>query len=335
MKKNRRLPPLNALKAFEATARHQSITKAAEELCVTQAAVSQQVKLLEAHLERQLLHRNGRHIRLTDEGRQYLPVLNTAFDALAAQTHELFGRGNTTVLRLRCTYSFAQCWLTPRLGDFVRQYPTIRLRVIPSNTPVPETDHNEPDLEILNGYGNWLNKQVEQITEDEWVVVASNTLLTHYPMPAPLGQFAQYPKIASIGYRESWQDWFSLAAETGDSTGRKTNVTQSEADAVDHTHAVEFDGQLTPPQLEAFSTSLAIQMAESGAGFLLVKRILVQSSLDAGRLRIVHPVTMPSRGHHYLLTKSSNPDQVAIKLFKQWLYRKLTTHDKARNDALA
>ncbi|KOO11485.1 transcriptional regulator, partial [Vibrio xuii] len=87
MKKNRRIPPLNALKAFEATARHQSITRAAEELCVTQAAVSQQVKQLEEYLDAKLLVRKGRKVTLTDQGRMYLPVLNTAFDALANQTH--------------------------------------------------------------------------------------------------------------------------------------------------------------------------------------------------------------------------------------------------------
>ncbi len=297
MKKNRRIPPLNALKAFEATARHQSITRAAEELCVTQAAVSQQVKQLEEYLDAKLLIRKGRKIALTDQGRMYLPVLNTTFDALASQTHELFGNKNTTTLHIRSTYSFAQNWLCPRLGDFVRQYPNIKVRIIPSNTPIPEESENEPDIEILNGYGNWLDKHVEQITEDEWVVVGSQELLTHYPMPAPIYHFESYPRITTLGYREGWKEWFELS---------------------------DFGASFKPAMLEASSSCLAIQMAESGAGFLLVKRVLVQTSLDAGKLRIVHPQHMSSQSHHYMLTRPESSNQLAVKLFRKWLFAALT-----------
>ncbi|BDR16641.1 transcriptional regulator [Vibrio sp. STUT-A11] len=259
--------------------------------------MSQQVKQLEEYLDAKLLIRKGRKIALTDQGRMYLPVLNTTFDALASQTHELFGNKKTTTLHIRSTYSFAQNWLCPRLGDFVRQYPNIKVRIIPSNTPIPEESENEPDIEILNGYGNWLDKQVEQITEDEWVVVGSQELLTHYPMPAPIYHFESYPRITTLGYREGWKEWFELS---------------------------DFGASFKPAMLEASSSCLAIQMAESGAGFLLVKRVLVQTSLDASKLSIVHPQHMSSQSHHYMLTRPESSNQLAVKLFRKWLFAALT-----------
>ena len=300
MLKNRRLPPLNALKAFEATARHQSITKAAEELCVTQAAVSQQVKQLESYLDVALLVRQGRKITLTDEAKVYLPVLNSAFDALAIQTKELFGKNKKSLLNIRCTYSFSRCYLAERLANFIAQHPDILVRLVPSNTTIPE-DNNQPDIEILNGYGNWLNCNMEQITNDEWVVVASDSLLVHYPMPTPIYYFANYPKISTIGYRESWQDWFAFN---------------------------DFGAEFSPAIIETTSSCLAIEMAESGAGFLLVKRFLVQKSLAANKLKIVCEQAMPSQGHHYLISKS-NGNKLAIETFRQWLVKQLAQENYA------
>ena len=111
------LPPLNALKAFEAAARLRNLTRAAEELHVTQGAVSQQVKLLEDYLDTQLFVRKPRKLELTDAARAYLPVLTELFNRLQASTHQLFDTDHRALLNVKCGSSFMQRWLMPRLAN--------------------------------------------------------------------------------------------------------------------------------------------------------------------------------------------------------------------------
>src|SRR5712691_11936117 len=125
----RRLPSLNALKAFEAAARHESFTKAAEELFVTQGAVSHQVKALEGELGLRLFARERQRLVITDAGRSYLEVVRDAFDRLAVGTSRLLQRQRTGVLTVTTSPNFATKWLVHRLGKFVEAHPDIDLRV--------------------------------------------------------------------------------------------------------------------------------------------------------------------------------------------------------------
>src|ERR687886_3096556 len=119
----RRLPPLNALKAFEAAARHESFTQAAQELCVTQGAVSHQVKALEAELGIKLFNRERQRLVITEAGREYLIVLRDAFDRIAMGTERLTQRQRAGVLTVSTSPDFAAKWLVHRLGRFVEMYP--------------------------------------------------------------------------------------------------------------------------------------------------------------------------------------------------------------------
>ena len=125
----RRLPPLNALKAFEAAARHESFTRAAEELCVTQGAVSHQVKALEAELGIKLFNRERQRLVITGAGRDYLTVVRDALDRIAVGTERLMQRQSSGVLTVSTSPDFAAKWLVHRLGRFSESHPEIDLRI--------------------------------------------------------------------------------------------------------------------------------------------------------------------------------------------------------------
>src|SRR5258706_6262602 len=149
----RQLPPLNALKAFEAAARSESFTRAAEELCVTQGAVSHQVKSLEATLGIKLFNRERQRLVITDAGREYLNVVRDALDRIAAGTERVLQRQNSGVLTVSTSPDFAAKWLVYRLGPFAQAHPRFHLRVFPT----PHHIHfvrAEGDLAVRDRDGN-------------------------------------------------------------------------------------------------------------------------------------------------------------------------------------
>jgi LysR family transcriptional regulator, glycine cleavage system transcriptional activator len=149
------LPPLNNLKAFEAAARHESFTRAAEELCVTQGAVSQQVKALEEGLGVKMFNRECQHLIITDAGRDYLMVVRDALDRIAVGTERLLQRQNAGVLTVSTSPDFAAKWLVHRLGHFAEAHSGIDLRVSATLHHV-DFAREEVDLAVRHGDGNWL-----------------------------------------------------------------------------------------------------------------------------------------------------------------------------------
>ena len=169
----RRLPSLNALRAFEAAARHESFTKAAADLNVTQGAVSHQVKALEAELGLKLFLRESKRLILTDPGRAYLEVVRDAFDRLAAGTEHLLQRENAGVLTVSMSPNFAAKWLIHRLGDFVATHPGIELRVSASMQHI-DFAREDVDLAIRHGEGDWPGLHVTRLcTESLFPVYAA------------------------------------------------------------------------------------------------------------------------------------------------------------------
>src|SRR5947207_14853551 len=140
-----RLPPLNALKAFEAAARHESFTRAAEELCVTQGAVSHQVKALEAELGIKLFNRERQRLIITEAGREYLAVVRDALDRIAVGTERLVQRQTSGVLTVSTSPDFAAKWLVHRLGRFAEAQPDIDLRV---SATIPPVDFAREDVDL-------------------------------------------------------------------------------------------------------------------------------------------------------------------------------------------
>src|SRR5690242_16079778 len=170
-----RLPPLNALRAFEATARHLSVKNAAEELCVTPGAVSQMLKALELHLGVKLFHRVNRGIFLTDAGRGYLPPVRNAFRQIADASRRVATAAETGVLTVSVTPFFAAAWLVPRLKRFQDAHPEIDLQVVTSNAPA-DFSRDGVDLAVRHGLGRYPGLCSDRVVAVEIVPVAAPAL---------------------------------------------------------------------------------------------------------------------------------------------------------------
>ncbi|HHP0480648.1 TPA: LysR substrate-binding domain-containing protein [Vibrio campbellii] len=286
------LPPLNSLKAFEATARLQSFTKAAEELNVTRAAVSQQVKSLEAYLDATLFERNGAQLNLTQAAHEYLPVVSHVFQSLSAATQHLFSRQQQAQLTLHVAHSFCSQWLMPRLADFHRQHPKISFKVSTTANAMP-SNSDIADVEIINGYGEWQSQKAIQLTRENWIVVASPGFLHLNPV-RDLADLIRLPKLATGGYQEAWQCWLEHQGYQGTSiklTG-------------------EFEHSL-----------LAIEAAVNQLGVLLVRDLLVEDHLQQGTLVKVGEWSMPSRGAHHMIIRDE--EKPHVKAFVDWVMQSL------------
>ncbi|UTZ39198.1 LysR family transcriptional regulator [Vibrio campbellii] len=286
------LPPLNSLKAFEATARLQSFTKAAEELNVTRAAVSQQVKSLEVYLDATLFERNGAQLNLTQAAHGYLPVVSHVFQSLSAATQHLFSRQQQAQLTLHVAHSFCSQWLMPRLADFHRQHPKISFKVSTTANAMP-SNSDIADVEIINGYGEWQSQQAIQLTRENWIVVASPGFLHLNPV-RDLADLIRLPKLATGGYQETWQCWLEQQGYQGTSiklTG-------------------EFEHSL-----------LAIEAAVNQLGVLLVRDLLVEDHLQQGTLVKVGEWSMPSRGAHHMIIRDE--EKPHVKAFVDWVMQSL------------
>src|SRR5215831_16805608 len=173
----RRLPPLNALKAFEAVARSNSVTRAAEELSVTQGAVSQQVKALEATLGVKLFNRERQRLKITPAGRDYLNVVREALDHIGAGTERLMQRQNARVLTVSTSLDFAAKWLVHRLARFAEAHPGIDLRVSATMHHV-DFAREDVDIAVRHGDGNWAGLDVTKLTSEHLFAVCSPKLMT-------------------------------------------------------------------------------------------------------------------------------------------------------------
>src|SRR5215475_4233398 len=162
----RRLPPLNALKAFEAAARHVSFTRAAEELCVTQGAVSHQVKALESELGIKLFSREQQGLAITEAGREYLTVVRDALDRIATGTERLVQRQGSGVLTVSTSPDFAAKWLVHRLGRFAEAHPGIDLRVSAMMHQV-DFAREDVDIAVRHGDGHWPWLHVTQLCSEQ------------------------------------------------------------------------------------------------------------------------------------------------------------------------
>src|SRR3954467_15998308 len=173
----RRLPPLNSLKAFEAAARSESFTRAAEELCVTQGAVSQQVKALEATLGLKLFARERQRLAITDAGRDYLAVVRDALDRIAVGTERLVQRQRSGALSISTSPDFAAKWLVHRLGRFAEAHPDIDLRVSATLHHV-DFAREEVDLAVRHGDGKWPGLDFARLCAEQLFAVCSPKLVS-------------------------------------------------------------------------------------------------------------------------------------------------------------
>ena len=257
--KKRRLPPLNALRAFEAAGRLESLTDAAAELSVTPAAVGHQVKALEDYFEQALFERRYRAIALTEKGRLLLAGLTDGFDRLAESVDAFRALEENRALLVTSATSFASRWLVPRLDRFHALHPEIDVRLDATQRLV-DLRREDFDLGIRFGPGHWDGLEADYLMEEEFIPVASPALLARKPVdePADLARHTLLHREDSPGPAPlDWAMWLQAA----------------EVDGVDADRGLRYGME-----------SMAIQAAVDGHGVALVSNVLAESDIDAGRL---------------------------------------------------
>jgi LysR family glycine cleavage system transcriptional activator len=285
---NSRLP-LNALRVFEAVATHLSFTAAAKELGVTTAAVSAQVKSLEADIGVPLFRRHTRAVALTQEGAELLPGVRRGLDELRRAVDRIRRERVGGMLNLSVPSEFLQRWLLPRLGEFTRRHPEIEVRFGPARAAL-DFERDDFHAAILYGSGAWPGLRSERLL-DEWVFpVCSPLLLAQLGPIETLNDFARYPLVHSRS--EPWVDWLR---RVGGDTTRAESVPMAEDSA---------------------ATLVAV---EQGKGVALARWSLVAADLAAGRL--VRPM-MPSvhqRSAWHLVAPPEHFALPKVVRFRSWL----------------
>src|SRR5258708_6121128 len=206
----RRLPPLTALKTFEAAARTESCTRAAEELCVTQGAVSHQVKALEATLGLKLFTRERQRLVLTEAGREYLAVVRDALDRIAVGTERLVQRQTSGILTVSTSPDFAAKWLVHRLGRFSETHPGIDLRVSATTHRV-DFAREDVDIAVRHGDGHWPGLHVTRLCAEQLFAVCSPALSSDLDQP---GDVLKLP-LLHLDDRTAWSAWLEAARVSG------------------------------------------------------------------------------------------------------------------------
>lgn len=277
--------PLNALRAFEAAARHLNFTHAAAELCITQAAVSRHVIGLEARLGVALFRRLPRGLTLTDEGATLVPVLTASFDRMASALNQFAEGSYTELLTISVVGTFAVGWLMPRLASFQADHPRVDLRLFTNNNRV-ELATEGIDLAIRFGDGNWPGVEASLIFRTPLTPMCSPATAARLSTPKDL---AREPLLRS--YRpDEWARWFAGA-------GLPCPV-------------------LRGPQFDS-SPALAIA-AGAGLGIALLPAALFEGEIEAGRL--VRPFAHEIDVGGYWLTCARNKDETPpMRAFRNWL----------------
>ena len=290
------LPPLNALRAFSAAARHLSFTRAAQELHVTQTAVSHQMRILEQHLGLPLFVRLPRRLALTSEGQAYARELAHVFERVAEATAALRASPGRELLSLTTTQSWAARWLTPRLGGFIARHPHTDLRLMSTERFVDFA--REPvDVGIRFGYGRYAGLRCEKVMDDELFPVCSPGLLGKRRRG---GLDLHRCTLLHDDSPDGWRRWLHAAGIAG------VDV------ASGHTFS---------------DANLTLQAAADGHGVALGRRVLVSGDLAAGRLLRAFARAVPCEQAYYLVTSEHAAELPKVRLFRAWLLDEIARGD--------
>lgn len=285
----RRLPSLNALKAFEAAARHGSFTRAAQELCVTQGAVSQQVKGLEAQIGLRLFNRERQGLVITEAGRLYLAVVRDAFDRLRLGTERLLERGNGSTLTVTTSPNFAAKWLVHRLGRFAAAHPDIDLRISASLQHV-DFAREDFDLAIRHGDGEWPGLHVTRLCTEELFPVCSPQLLRGRAALRRPHDIVRHTVLHTNDATE-WGAWLERAGVDARTVGAGIVFNQA---------------------------SMAIDAAVDGHGIALARTALASWDLRAGRLVRPFTLTLAVPYAFWIVCPLGTSELPKIAAFRAW-----------------
>ncbi|MBA6418448.1 LysR family transcriptional regulator [Pseudomonas sp. 5Ae-yellow] len=286
----RKIPPTQALICFESSARHESFTKAAEELSLTQSAVCRQIANLEEFLDIQLFRRTRRGVKLTDAGQTYSRRIASRLDAVERDTLSVMGNQGTATLELALVPTFGTQWLLPRLGDFLKQHPQITINLTNRTRPFLFAD-TEFDAAIYFGDGEWSGTQTHFLMKESPIPVCSPGLIAP-AQQLSAEQIASLPLLQQTTRPYAWRQWFA---------------------ALDM--RVEHD--LNGTRLELFS--MLAQAAMHGMGVALIPPFLIRQELADGRLISPCPQSFDSTNSYFLVIPERKAEAAALMAFATWL----------------
>ncbi len=286
----RNLPNLNSIRAFEAVARHLSITNAAKELNVTQAAVSHQIKGLEAQMGVMLFRRHNKGLLLTKEGQAMVQPMTNAFDMIADATNLIFN-SEIQILKVSMLSSFATGWLMPRLAGFYADYPNIDIRVMVTSKEFDLLKAGDVDLDLRYGDGKWPHVDSQKFLSEEIFPVCSPALLKGDIPLKTLDDLSQHVLLhdnKDIG----WKEWLDDAGIKG--------IDYSRGPGFSHAH-------------------LTLQAAALGHGIALGRMPLVSESIKNGELVKPFDISLPTGMGYYLVNSNTASEKSKIRAFTNWL----------------
>ncbi len=286
----RKLPSFSAIRAFEASARHRSFKEAAEELCLTQSAISHQIKLLEVYLGLPLFRRGVREVLLTREGSEYFAELTPSLDQLIAATERVRDSNDGGPLAVHSTPAFATRWLIPRLSSLRKQYPAIEPHIFTSLEPADFTnDGIDVDIRLESGPAADIDLEV-LLTSSRFPVASPGLLDGIFPLKCP-NELRRYTLLHDETTKD-WQRWFALAG-----TGP--------LDTHCEPHFAHCD--------------LLLQAAIQGQGVALAYEVLVSGDLSSGRLVKLSDTELPPAAIYSIATPTAWRNRPKIRMFCDWL----------------
>jgi LysR family glycine cleavage system transcriptional activator len=298
---SRTLPPLTALRAFEAAARLSSFTKAARELHVTPAAVSHQIRGLEQYLGVTLFRRTTRRLVLTEQGQRAAEHFREGFERLARGV-ELLRTGNDRgSLTVSATTAFASRWLVPRLGRFVRRFPDLDLRLRTGSQPV-DFDHDEVDVAVRIGRGGFAGALAVPLFGESVAPLASPSFIRQHSIRKP-ADLARVPllhddSMRRVGRPPGWAEWFRAANVRG----------------VDAERGLHFD-----------DGHLVLQAAAAGRGVALGRLTYALDDLEERQLKMPFAPVLEMELKYFLLLPETRATEPAIAAFRSWIVQEAAT----------
>ena len=286
-----RLPSLNGLRAFEAAARHLSFTKAAQELNVTQTAISHQIRRLEEELGLRLFVRQSRALALTPQAADYLPNIRAAFQDLRTATDRLLRTGNDRVLTISTLTSLAVKWLLPRLSTFQEKHPEIDVRITTS-TEVVDFRSSNVDAAVRYGRGQWPGTHAEWLMAEHLFPVCSPKLLAGARALKQPEDLARATLLHTSTTKDDWRVWLTAA-------GLPIQIAQN-------------------PSLTFDLAFMTVQAAIDGLGVAMGHTAYVADDIANGRLVVPFDISAPSAGYYFVVPED-RPVTPAIGAFRDWL----------------
>ena len=282
------LPPLAALRAFEAAARLENFSRAADEIHVTHGAVSHQVRALEAYIGRPLFTRRGRGVVLTNDGRMLAAAIRAALGQIADAAHSIRRRAQSNRLSISTLPSFGARWLMPRIVRFMAEHPHWSIN-IDSSPDLVDFTRDDTDIALRFGHGDWPGVHAEWLMDDEYILVASPRL-NRGRLPKKPARLVDFPLLRSDA--KPWRAWCQAAG-------------------------VDID--LPTRGIGYEDMGVMLQSAIDGQGIMLVRRAIAEIELEKGTLVQVFDIAAPADASYWIVLPDETPASEQVAAFRDWL----------------